>query len=179
MFSRKAKLSTTDGEESAAAVDAAAGIVAKTRRSADFQFAQAQLDGLRRRATELQTEIQELIASKANIAVAEHARAIDRQVEDLVCEQAELGPKIHPAFSAVVRARGGYDEQITTALAPLRHEAMAAALKAISDLREALALYDSCNGAARRVGSPEMHRPGGIMGAIDELARAFKPKIGA
>ncbi len=74
----------------------------------------------------------------------------------------------------MVQARAGYDEQIKTALAPLRHEAMAAALKAIADLLEAVRLCDDCNRAARRVGSPEIHRPIGILGYLDNLARAFR-----
>jgi hypothetical protein len=176
MFSRKAK--TVDDEPCAAgntqrAAETPAEIVAKVRRGPALQLAERNLSELRRRSGEIQHATQTLVAAKNQRLVPEHAADIDRDLQRLAAEYVTLGAEAVPAFGAVSASRGEFDSRVTAALAPLRHQAVTSALKAAAELRAALELFDSCNSAARRVGSPEIRRPIGILGYLDNLARAF------
>jgi hypothetical protein len=168
MFSRKIM-----PDEAPVAAETAAEIVSRIRRGSGLQLAEQNLTALRRRAGEIQAEMGALVAAKNKISIVEHTAAIDRDLQRLAAEHAALGPQIAPAFAAVTAARADYDARIVAALAPLRQEAVTRALSAAAELRAALELFDGCNSAARRVGSPEIRRPIGILGYLDNLCRAL------
>jgi hypothetical protein len=171
MFSKKPKIVPMSDEPVAA--ETAAAIISKIRRGSALQLAEKNLTELRRRSSEIQAEMRTLVTAKNKMLVPEHAADIDRDLQRLADEHSTLGSRAAAAFSGVTEAREEYDERVVAALAPLRHEAQATALRAVAELRAAVELFDSCNSASRRVGAPEQRRPRGIIAYLDEITRAF------
>jgi hypothetical protein len=155
------------------AADTAADIVGRVKRGSALQLAEKNLAELRRRAGEIQGEMAALVAAKDKMLVPEHAADIDPDLARLANEYAALGSRIAPAFANIVASRAEYDERVTAALGPLRHEAQTTALRAAGELRAAFELFDACNAAAQRVGAPAAHRPTGILGQLNVLTRAL------